>query len=126
LVAQGYGSLPTTVRERAWAKEAFPLLDKRNCPACQGGGDTYPLFPGENRVAVAAFWTMVKWGATRFVEVLLQSGPVPLFRLGKKSKSRKVRFAQSGGRWWRQVPLISRERTRRRRHLKMGDTAQVR
>jgi len=66
------------------------------CPVSQGGGDTYPLFLGENRVAVATPVTMVKCGATNLIEVLLR----------------------------RQDPLISRERTRRRRHPKMGDAAQ--
>jgi len=35
------------------------------CPVSQGGGDTYPLFPGENRVAVATSGIMVKWDATK-------------------------------------------------------------
>jgi len=58
--------------------------------------------------------------------VLLQSGQMLLFRLDEKSKSRKVRFPRFGSRGRRQDPLISRERTRRRRHPKMGDTAQDR
>jgi len=92
------------------------------CPVSQGSGDTHPLFPGENRasVAVATPGTMVKFGITKSVEVLLQPGPMLLFRLLGKSKSRKVRFPQLGSRRWRQVPPISRERTRRRRHLKNG------
>ena len=47
-------------------------------PSFTGGGDTYPLFPGENRVsvAVATPGTMIKCGMTKSVEILLQSGPV--------------------------------------------------
>jgi len=88
------------------------------CPVLQGGGDTYPLFPGENweSVAVATAGTMAKCGMPQAIEVLLQFGPMLLFRLVEKSKSRKVRFPQLGSRGWRQDHPIPRERTRRRRH----------
>jgi len=73
-------------------EEVFHWLGKPNCPVSQGGGDTYPLFPGENResVAVAAPGNMVKSGMTQSVEVLLRSGPMWLFRLAEKSERRKV------------------------------------
>ena len=70
---------------REWVGQA-------NCPSLHGGGDIYPLFPGENResVAVAIHWdSRVKCGITKSVERLP----------------------------WRQDPHIPRERTRRRRHL---------
>jgi len=59
------------------------------CPVSQGGGDTYPIFPEKNPVAVAVATpgTMVKCGMTKYAEVLLPSGPMLLFRLVKKSKS---------------------------------------
>jgi len=68
------------------------VLAGRACPISQGGGDTCPLFPGENRasVAVATPGTMVQCGMTKYAEVLLQPGPMLLFRSVEKSKSRKV------------------------------------
>jgi len=96
--SRGDVSVNCCARVRELANDGLGLagggtsLAGQACPVSQGGGDTYPLFPGENResVAVAAPGNMVKSGMTQSVEVLLRSGPMWLFRLAEKSERRKV------------------------------------
>jgi len=86
-----------TPLERLWplaalveAAVVFHLLDSQIAQFHRGGGDTHLLFLGENRVAVATPGTMVKRGMIKCVEVLLQFGPMLLFRLVEKSGFRSL------------------------------------
>jgi len=102
-------------------EEVFHWLGKPNCPVSQGGGDTYPLFPGENRDSVAVA-TLGPWSSEARQNIVGFASANRLFDC-RSTQSITGLLKQNlplGSLGWRQDPHIFRERTRRRRHPPNG------
>jgi len=125
LVTRASAMDSATPFEPAPAGGGISFVGQPNCPFSQGGGDTYTLFPRENRDSVAVA-TLGSWSNGVRQNIVGFASANRLFDC-RSTQSITGLLKQnlplgSGG--WRQDPPISRERTCRRRHL--WDYGQVR